>query len=377
MKILFLFLSLLLASNAWASVGTITALKGSASVERNQIQIPIKLGAAIEANDSIHTGAKSRLQIMFQDKTVVTLGQNTQFTVNDYVFDGSDSSNATLSVIKGFLKAMTGEIGKLAPERFNVKTKTATIGIRGTVYTLEVTNQMTRLTTLSGATHYRDHATNTLYDVPKNFQLTHTLATQEIKIEALKKAKEDDSSSIDAPQKTLTFKQKSTENTIPDEFFAAAMQNQTTETIDSFVDINTGTDTAILDSAIKSGATGKYTGKFDITDSNNDTKSTNLVINIDFAGGSSAVTGNLNYKYTDTTHWNFDYEGTVNTSGINVDTFTSKGGGSVTDISGTFTGKFYGSRAEKLSGDLNLTATRADLSSASSKGSFSITGNGL
>ena len=67
-----LFLALL-AGTCFASVATITALTGDASISRDGKNIPAQKDAALELKDSIKTGAKSRLQFSFQDGSVITL----------------------------------------------------------------------------------------------------------------------------------------------------------------------------------------------------------------------------------------------------------------------------------------------------------------
>jgi len=73
------------------------------------------------------------MQIVFNDETTVTLGANTIFRVDEYLED-EKNSKVELSVTQGAFKVITGKIGKLAPERFKFRTKSATIGIRGTIF---------------------------------------------------------------------------------------------------------------------------------------------------------------------------------------------------------------------------------------------------
>lgn len=65
---------------------------------------------------------------------MVTIGKNSTLDIADYLYDAKNSSlNKTdLKVAKGAFHAITGEIGKLNPSKFKLKTSTASIGIRGT-----------------------------------------------------------------------------------------------------------------------------------------------------------------------------------------------------------------------------------------------------
>lgn len=179
---LILLIILLVTTEAFASVGKITAINGSATIERNEQTLIAKIGSLIETQDTIVTGDNTQLQMIFNDKTVITLGERTRFIVQAYMFNGLSDSFAEFSLAKGFMKSVTGQIGKLAPKRFKVKTKDATIGIRGTTFTLETNDRFTQLTTLSGATYFRDNETGKVYEVPKGKKLRFNSQTKEVEI---------------------------------------------------------------------------------------------------------------------------------------------------------------------------------------------------
>ena len=130
---------LLLGINLFASsVATITALKGKASIHRDTSNINASLGAKLQQKDNIKTADNSKLQIIFKDETVITIGKNSDFSINEYLFEDSKEPVARFGMIKGAMKSITGQIGKIAPQKFSVVTKTATIGIRGTNFTVIV-----------------------------------------------------------------------------------------------------------------------------------------------------------------------------------------------------------------------------------------------
>ena len=182
MKYIVLFLSFFLSLQSYASVGKVSALNGEALIERGQEKITAAIGSDIKNQDTIVTLDQTKMQMIFIDKTVITLGKNTRFDVSSYSFNESGQPETEFSLAKGFMKSVTGKIGKLAPERFKVKTKDATIGIRGTTFTLETNEQFTRLTTFKGATYYQDNRTQTIYEVPKNKTLLFNHKTQKVKI---------------------------------------------------------------------------------------------------------------------------------------------------------------------------------------------------
>ena len=135
MKILLLTI-LLLATNLFANIGKITAVKGDASVTREAKVIPINLGFILQEKDQIKTGKNSRLQLQFNDKTIISLGKESVFNVEEYFFDEQQpqKTKASFKMAKGVFKSITGRIGKINPTKFVLKTKSASIGIRGTIF---------------------------------------------------------------------------------------------------------------------------------------------------------------------------------------------------------------------------------------------------
>ncbi|EDZ63465.1 hypothetical protein SMGD1_1728 [Sulfurimonas gotlandica GD1] len=134
-----ILLILFLAFNLFAKdVATITGLNGKAFVERDSSKIELSLGDKLQEKDTIVTNDKAKVQIIFKDETIVTIGKNSNFSINEYLFEDSQEPVAKFGMLKGAMRAITGRIGKVAPDKFMVKTKTATMGIRGTNFSLLV-----------------------------------------------------------------------------------------------------------------------------------------------------------------------------------------------------------------------------------------------
>ncbi len=133
-----IFLALLISLSAWAGIGNIMALKGQATIERASKSIQATSGAELLEGDTILTKAKTRLQVMLADGTVVTIGPNSSFSFDEFTFDGTKNSKLSMRAERGFFRSVTGKLGKIAPERFKVKTASATIGIRGTDFSGEI-----------------------------------------------------------------------------------------------------------------------------------------------------------------------------------------------------------------------------------------------
>ena len=128
----------LTTTSLYAGVGKITALNGLVSIQRSNSTLAGSLGATLEAKDSVKTGQNSKAQLTFNDRTIITVGKESLFSIDDYLFDGTKESSTRFNIVSGSIRAMSGQIGKIAPEKFAVKTKTATIGIRGTNFIVDV-----------------------------------------------------------------------------------------------------------------------------------------------------------------------------------------------------------------------------------------------
>jgi hypothetical protein len=129
-----LFLLFILTNFLFANIGQITALVGDVKISRDSKTILAKLGEKLEKNDVINSAKASKAQVTLNDNTIITIGQNSTLNIFDYAYDVNKpkDSKASFGFMKGSFKSITGKIGKINKERFKLKTKSASIGIRGT-----------------------------------------------------------------------------------------------------------------------------------------------------------------------------------------------------------------------------------------------------
>jgi hypothetical protein len=128
---------LLLLASAWLhnalAAGQIDLVEGSVSVTTaaGQLRIPGK-GERIEAGDSIITGRDGEVHVHMDDNGLIALRANTFLKIEAYTAEGGTEDNAVFRLLKGSFRSVTGWIGKNNPQRYAVRTSTATVGIRGT-----------------------------------------------------------------------------------------------------------------------------------------------------------------------------------------------------------------------------------------------------
>lgn len=119
--------------SAFASVGTISAVRGEVTIERGSESIKAAIGNVVNEGDTIHTTKRGRAQIILKDQSTITVGRNSSFAVTSFIFDiQQKKAEVLLEYKQGLFKTITGKIGKIAPKKFSIKTKNSTIGIRGT-----------------------------------------------------------------------------------------------------------------------------------------------------------------------------------------------------------------------------------------------------
>ena len=119
------------------SAGRVLALAGSATIERAGQQLSLKPGALVESGDVLSVGDASTLQVRFTDESVVALRSNSQFKIENYQFNkNAETDRSLLGLLKGGMRTITGLIGKSNQKNYSVQTATATIGIRGTHFSV-------------------------------------------------------------------------------------------------------------------------------------------------------------------------------------------------------------------------------------------------
>jgi hypothetical protein len=90
-------------------------------------------GAELNAGDRIVTN-DGRAQIRFTDGAYVSLQPDTDFSIREYRFDGKTdgTERGLFGLLKGAMRTVTGAIGRVNRNAYQIQTPTATIGIRGT-----------------------------------------------------------------------------------------------------------------------------------------------------------------------------------------------------------------------------------------------------
>lgn len=137
-RFIVLLIGAALAATAAAAqqVGTATAVNPlSESTPPGGTTAPLVVGAHIVHKEQIHTTPTGSVQLLFTDKSTMSIGPNASIVIDEYVYDpNAHSGHMAVSLTKGALRFVGGQLSH-AGEAL-VTTAAATIGIRGGTATI-------------------------------------------------------------------------------------------------------------------------------------------------------------------------------------------------------------------------------------------------
>lgn len=134
------FLLIAAAAEAYAQqvVGRVLVAAGPVTVVRQGAPRPAIAGTGLEVGDAVVTGAQGNAQIGFIDNSIVALRESSHFLVEQFQFQRAGATDAlAFRLLRGGLRTVTGLIGtSRRPADYRVTTPVASVGIRGTHYSL-------------------------------------------------------------------------------------------------------------------------------------------------------------------------------------------------------------------------------------------------
>jgi len=99
---------------------------------------PLRKGDRLDEGETVSTGPGGRLQLRFKDGAFVALQPESSLRIDRYrqVEKGDAEDSVGMSFLRGGLRTLSGAVGKKDPKAYRMDSPVATIGIRGTGYTL-------------------------------------------------------------------------------------------------------------------------------------------------------------------------------------------------------------------------------------------------
>ena len=143
---------------------------------KNQKNEKLLNGSKVFYGDSIIVNEQSNAQVLFLDQTVITIGEKSELTIDEFIYDPQTNDGKFVSNIKsGTVKIITGQISKKNPDNLEVNVTTGTIGARGTEFVvLAESNNENKIILLGPGPN------NTLGMMPGTLQVSDGLNTIEI-----------------------------------------------------------------------------------------------------------------------------------------------------------------------------------------------------
>ena len=125
------------AAEEWA--GIVKAVEGAVTLEREGKTLPVAVGDKVMPKDKLTTAKDSRVAVTLRDDTLISAGPRSQVAVAEFAFDpATQSGSVVVSVLRGVTAMVSGLVAKANAAAMRVTTPTATIGIRGTEFVVEV-----------------------------------------------------------------------------------------------------------------------------------------------------------------------------------------------------------------------------------------------
>ena len=123
----------------YASIGNVIIQEGDSLIERKIGEdVASKVDVDIFSYDTIRT-AKSKTAIEFIDTTRVDVTEHSKLVIDEFVYDpNKKTGKLSLKASLGTVRYASGQIAKNNPTSIKITTPTATIGVRGTDFSMTV-----------------------------------------------------------------------------------------------------------------------------------------------------------------------------------------------------------------------------------------------
>ena len=126
------------SSTGTAKAGIVKIVAGEVRLRDAQGERLLKSGDAVFANDRLTSGKDGSASMVLRDGTTLVLSKNSTLEIQQFAFDATTQNGSILvNLLQGSLRMLTGMIAKMNPDAIQVKTKTLSVGIRGTDFIVD------------------------------------------------------------------------------------------------------------------------------------------------------------------------------------------------------------------------------------------------
>src|SRR4029077_14837064 len=100
----------------------------------------LAIGQNVVRNEKISTFNKGQVQLIFSDQSTLTLGENSEIVIDEYVCDpNKQTGNMTATVTTGVLRYVGGKISKKSD--FSFLTPSGVVTVRGGIALIKVSDK--------------------------------------------------------------------------------------------------------------------------------------------------------------------------------------------------------------------------------------------
>lgn len=122
---------------------TVKLVNGAVLARGPQGERALNSGDDVSASERVLTGKGASVSLLLRDGSTLMLGSDSALDLKEFRFNPTtNEGSVVLSVVKGTLRMITGLIGKTRPESVRITTPTSTIGVLGTDFIVEVSEEV-------------------------------------------------------------------------------------------------------------------------------------------------------------------------------------------------------------------------------------------
>jgi hypothetical protein len=119
-------------------VGVVVESSGSVlAVDKRKVSRKLSIASPVFLGDKVVTGENGSVRLRMIDEAILDLRCFSIMVIEEYALNTS-KRKSILNLLQGSLKKITGKIGKMTEDVYELKTPVASVGVRGTEYALRV-----------------------------------------------------------------------------------------------------------------------------------------------------------------------------------------------------------------------------------------------
>jgi hypothetical protein len=122
-----------------AQAGKVVSVEGRVLIRQdgpNAGLVALKPGAQVREGDVINTASDGKVKLLLEDKTILDLGGSALFKVEKFEARSGGDRQVSLDMAYGTVRASVSQ-PVTAKGKFQIRTRTATMGVRGTEFIVQ------------------------------------------------------------------------------------------------------------------------------------------------------------------------------------------------------------------------------------------------